>query len=37
LVVLEPDFLVAPDLLREDVLELRDPGGEDVRVAMAST
>ncbi|WP_148615093.1 hypothetical protein [Nocardioides rubriscoriae] len=29
--------LPAPDLLREDVLELRDPGGEDVRVAMPPT
>ena len=31
--VLEPVFVP----LREDVLLLRDPGGEDVRVAMAST
>ncbi|WP_235735056.1 hypothetical protein [Nocardioides alcanivorans] len=26
-----------PELLLRDVLELRDPGGEDVRVAMLST
>jgi hypothetical protein len=32
----DPDLPV-PDVLREDVLELRDPGGEDVRVAMPPT
>jgi hypothetical protein len=42
--VLEPPRVVDPDRLDlvrleldEDVLLLRDPGGEDVRVAMSST
>jgi hypothetical protein len=42
--VLEPPRVVDPDrldlvrlALDEDVLLLRDPGGEDVRVAMSST
>jgi hypothetical protein len=42
--VLEPPRVVEPDLLDlvrleldEDVLLLRDPGGEDVRVAMPTT
>jgi hypothetical protein len=35
--VLVAPVLPVPDLLREDVLELRDPGGEDVRVAMGPT